>query len=172
MPAASKSNPAAKIHISLNVSNIERSVAFYEGFFGTPAHKRRPDYANFDLSSPPLKLALQEKLTPAEAISSGQGSLSAAPVSLGALNHLGIQVATREEVNAARQRLIDAGLATFDEGDTECCYARQDKVWAHDPDGNGWEVYVLLDDRLQEEDPGAHDQERECAAVCCTAELP
>src|SRR5579871_3049718 len=125
-----------KMHISLNVSNIERSVAFYEAFFGVPAHKRRPGYANFDLSAPPLKLAMQD-----HPIQAGAGALS----------HLGFQVATAEQVWATRDRLIAAGLATFDEKDTTCCYALQDKVWAHDPDGNGWEVYVLLDDMLDED---------------------
>ncbi len=126
-----------KTHISLNVKDIELSVAFYEGFFGVPAHKRRPGYANFNLVSPPLKLALQEA-PPSEGA--------------GALSHLGIQVATQEEVQEARERLISSGLATFDEGDTVCCYARQDKIWAHDPDGNGWEVYVLLDEMNDAED--------------------
>ena len=126
-----------KTHISLNVRDIERSVAFYEAFFGVAPHKRRPGYANFDLTIPPLKLALQET-----ALTEGAGTLS----------HLGIQVGTPEEVQAARERLFASGLATFDEGDTTCCYARQDKVWATDPDGNGWEVYVLLDEMRDEDD--------------------
>jgi len=153
-----------KTHISLNVSNVERSVEFYEAFFGVSAHKRRAGYANFDLADPPLKLALQEN-PPA----TGTGSL----------NHLGIQVASPEQVDAARKRLIDAGLATFDEGDTLCCYARQDKIWAHDPDGNGWEVYFLLDDMLDDDDhtdgqtaasadvPAAAGCCEDEAAVCC-----
>lgn len=127
---------AAKMHVSLNVADVERSVRFYEAFFGAQAHKRRPGYANFDLSEPPLKLALNER----------GGAASDA----GRLNHLGIQVATMEQVDGARERLVAAGLATFDEGDTTCCYARQNKVWATDPDGNAWEVYVLLDDMTDE----------------------
>ena len=146
---------ATKVHLSLNVSDLDRSVAFYEAFFGAPAHKRRPGYANFDLTEPPLKLALNRAEVAAGA---------------GALNHLGLQVATRAQVDAARERLIASGLATFDEGDTTCCYARQDKIWAHDPDGNGWEVYALLDDRLDDE---AHDHRgnplTETGAACCEA---
>ncbi len=133
-----------KMHVSLNVKDIERAVTFYEGFFGVQAHKRRPGYANFNLDSPPLKLALQEAPT-----SAGTGVLS----------HLGIQVATSTEVEAARTRLIESGLATFDEGDTVCCYARQDKIWAHDPDGNAWEVYVLLDEMNEVEDDHFQTQE-------------
>ncbi len=87
----------------------------------------------------------------------------------GSLNHLGLQVSTQGQVTAARDRLKESGLATFDEGDTVCCYARQDKVWAHEPDGNEWEVYVLLDDMMEEEDD-AHAEEAAndcCIANCC-----
>lgn len=146
-----------KMHLSLNVKNIERSVVFYEGFFGVAAHKRRPGYANFEINSPPLKLALQE-----------------APHSegAGALSHLGIQVATREEVEAARARLISSGLASFDEGDTVCCYARQDKIWAHDPDGNGWEVYALLDEMEDEEDDHFAPGGLADTGTCCAESAP
>jgi catechol 2,3-dioxygenase-like lactoylglutathione lyase family enzyme len=132
-------NAYPKTHISLNVRDIERSVAFYEAFFGATAHKRRPGYANFNLSAPPLKLALQEAETNEER-------------RFGSLSHLGVEVETREAVEAFRQRLAGSGLITFDEGDTVCCYARQDKVWVTDPDGNSWEVYVLLDEMTETED--------------------
>lgn len=122
-----------KMHVSINVRDLARSLAFYEAFFGAPPHKLRPGYANFDLTEPPLKFAINERADAAAG---------------GALNHLGFQVATGAEVEAAKVRLQRAGLATFDETDTTCCYAKQDKIWAHDPDGNAWEVYVLTDDML------------------------
>jgi catechol 2,3-dioxygenase-like lactoylglutathione lyase family enzyme len=150
-----------KMHLSLNVRDIARSVAFYEAFFGVPAHKRRPGYANFDLSAPPLKLALQEG--GAAATGAGEGSLS----------HLGIQFASEAEVDAARARLAESGVVTFDEGDTVCCYARQDKVWVHDPDGNAWEVYVLLDEMGDEEDDHFAAGGRKAGEpVCCSEEAP
>lgn len=124
-----------KIHISLRVRDLARSVAFYQAFLGAAPHKLRPGYANFDLTEPPLKLALNE--TP---ISAGTGPL----------DHLGFQVSTLAEVHRAKERLQAAGLATFDESDVTCCYAKQDKIWAHDPDGNEWEIYVLTDDREDE----------------------
>ena len=130
----------AKIHLSLNVSDLARSVAFYQVFLGVLPHKERPGYANFDVVEPPLKLALNEH-----------------PVTLdtGRLSHLGILMETSSLVQAAKERLQAAGLATFDETDTTCCYARQDKVWVHDPDGTAWEVYVITDD-LEEDDEHDH----------------
>lgn len=151
----------AKTHISLNVSNIDRSVAFYEALFGQPTHKRRPGYANFDIANPPLKLALQENAP------EGSGTPR--------LSHLGIQVGSVEEVNAQRERLETSGVVAFNEGDTVCCYARQDKVWVTDPDGNSWEVYVLLDE-MEDHDDHAFDTHGRAsvpdADSCCTASVP
>lgn len=130
-----------KLHVSLNVSDLDRSIAFYEAFLDAAPHKRRPAYANFDVDTPPLKLALN-----AYAVAPG----------IGALSHLGIVVDSAQAVEDAKQRLIRAGLATFDERDTTCCYARQDKIWVHDPDGNAWEVYHLVSDVPDE---GHHDHD-------------
>jgi catechol 2,3-dioxygenase-like lactoylglutathione lyase family enzyme len=156
---------SAKIHVSLNVRNVEAAVHFYEAFFGVPAHKRRPDYANFDLTVPPLKLALQEvpDLQAGTPVAENEPPVQ----NTGALSHLGILMNTKQEVDAVRERLITSGLATFDEGDTVCCYARQDKIWAHDPDGNGWEVYTLLDDQQEESTNRASEE-----AITCCAETP
>jgi catechol 2,3-dioxygenase-like lactoylglutathione lyase family enzyme len=148
-----------KTHISLNVSDVAASVAFYEAFLGVKAHKRRPGYANFDLESPALKLALNES-------AHGPG---------GALNHLGIVVGSTQEVDAARARLAAAGLVALDEGDTVCCHARQDKVWAQDPDGNAWEIYTILDDMQDgafEAPPTAGECCTKTEATCCGIALP
>jgi catechol 2,3-dioxygenase-like lactoylglutathione lyase family enzyme len=118
-----------KPHVSLNVSNIDASVAFYEKVFGVRAAKRCPGYAKFDLASPSLNLTMQE-----------------APRSGVNASHFGFQVATTEDVAAAWSRFKEAGLATRTEDNTTCCYALQDKVWVEDPDGNMWEVFVVKAD--------------------------
>jgi catechol 2,3-dioxygenase-like lactoylglutathione lyase family enzyme len=115
-----------KPHVSLNVSNIDQSVAFYERAFGVKATKRRPGYAKFDLQQPNLNLTMQE-----------------APRTGVNASHFGIQVACSEDVAVAWTRFKEAGLPTFTEENTECCYALQDKVWVQDPDGNAWEVFVV-----------------------------
>jgi catechol 2,3-dioxygenase-like lactoylglutathione lyase family enzyme len=118
-----------KPHVSLNVSNIEASVAFYEKVFGVPAFKRRPGYAKFDLQTPSLNLSMVE---------APRTGLNA--------SHFGIQVASSEDVAAAWARFKQAGLPTRTEENTSCCYALQDKVWVQDPDGNEWEVFVVKGD--------------------------
>ncbi len=125
----------SRIQLALSVSDLESSVAFYSTLFGVEPHKRRPGYANFAIEQPPLKLVLIE--VPADARGIGVH---------GALNHLGVEVESREEVEAGATRLREAGLAAFDEKDTTCCYALQDKVWVHDPAGTPWEIYTIKDD--------------------------
>ena len=125
----------SRMQLALNVSDLEASVAFYSTMFGVEPHKRKPGYANFAVTDPPLKLVLIE--VPADQRGTGVE---------GALNHLGVEVETPEDVEAGAARLKDAGLATFDERDTTCCYALQDKVWVHDPAGAPWEIYTVKDD--------------------------
>jgi catechol 2,3-dioxygenase-like lactoylglutathione lyase family enzyme len=139
-----------KPHVSLNVSNIEAAVTFYEGVFGVPATKRRPGYAKFDLQSPSLNLTMQE--APRTGINA---------------SHFGVQVATSEDVAAAWSRFKSAGLKTFTEENKTCCYALQDKVWVEDPDGNMWEVFVVKGDA-----PTMHDNEVKTASACCAPRMP
>jgi catechol 2,3-dioxygenase-like lactoylglutathione lyase family enzyme len=124
----------SRVQLALNVSDIESAVTFYSKLFGTEPAKRRPGYANFAISTPPLKLVLIES---ADARPSGVG---------GALNHLGIEVDSADEVRTATHRLTDTGLTPDVRTATTCCYAVQDKAWVEDPDGTPWEVYTVLAD--------------------------
>src|SRR6185503_1381286 len=134
-----------KPHVSLNVSNIDASVDFYQKVFGTAATKRRPGYAKFDLEHPALNLTMQE-----------------APRSGVNASHFGVQVASSEDVAVAWTRFKEAGLKTFTEENRSCCYALQDKVWVEDPDGNMWEVFVVKGDTAT-----MHDDPAKSAAACC-----
>lgn len=117
-----------KPHISLKATDLKQSVKFYQTLFGVAPIKYKSDYAKFDLTNPPLNLTLE---------------LSSDIRPGGTLSHLGIQVDSSTEVQAAIQRFREAGLAVFEEKDTDCCYALQDKVWVTDPVGNAWEVFVV-----------------------------
>ncbi len=118
-----------RLQLALNVRDLEAAIDFYSRMFGVPVNKRKPGYANFAIDEPPLKLVLFE--------------LPDAPERL---NHLGVEVFDDEEVGAATDRLKQAGMAHRVEDETTCCYARQNKVWASEPDGLRWEWYRVIED--------------------------
>ncbi|NMI00345.1 ArsI/CadI family heavy metal resistance metalloenzyme [Pseudonocardia acidicola] len=120
----------SRVQLALRVSDLDASIAFYRSLFGVEPAKRRPGYANFAIAEPPLKLVLIE------------GEADRPTV----LDHLGVEVATTEEVGAATTRLSELGLLTQVENDTTCCYALQDKVWVHGPGAEPWEVYTVKAD--------------------------
>lgn len=134
---------ALKAHLALNVKNVEQSTEFYKKMLGIEPSKVRQGYAKFNVENPPLNLTLNE----------------AAFKERGALSHLGIQVASTDDVLLTREKWASSELVTRDEMQTNCCYALQDKTWVHDPDGNEWEVFVVLEDNLTE-----------TAACCATAQ--
>jgi catechol 2,3-dioxygenase-like lactoylglutathione lyase family enzyme len=120
----------SRLQLALNVDDIDEAVGFYSKLFSTEPAKRRPGYANFAVTEPPLKLVLLEN--------PGQG---------GSLNHLGVEVPDVDTVNAEQARLTNEGLASIDERGTTCCYAKQDKFWVEGaPNGERWEVYTVLAD--------------------------
>src|SRR5579884_3433743 len=118
--------PALKAHLALNVRDFARSIDFYQKLFSVAPAKLRTGYAKFDLSNPPLNFTLNQMP------SSHAGDTKAA--SSPGINHLGIQVASTEDVLALRAQWIAAGLAIRDEMQTTCCYAVQEKSWVTDPD--------------------------------------
>jgi len=138
----------SRLQLALNVDDLATSVAFYSTLFGTEPAKVRPGYANFAVAEPPLKLVLIEN--------PGHG---------GSLNHLGVEVEDVDAVDAEQTRLAEAGLASVDERDTTCCYAKQDKFWvAGSPHGESWEIYTVLADSPT---PNGEAEGQEC----CTSAL-
>ena len=121
-------NDPVKFHISLNVSDLSRSVAFFRTLLGVEPAKVRSDYAKFEPDSPPLVLSLE----PASSVHAG-----------GALNHAGFRLPDAPALVAMQERLERAGVRTKREDGVECCYARQTKFWVHDPDETLWEVYTF-----------------------------
>lgn len=118
----------SRVQLALNVTDIDEAIEFYSKAFSTKPAKVKKGYANFAIDEPPLKLVL---------IENGNG---------GTLNHLGVEVGTPAEVAKISRHLVGEGLTTEEELGVECCYARQDKVWANDPDGAPWEWYTVLSD--------------------------
>lgn len=145
-----------KAHLALNVKNVEQSIEFYKKMLGIEPSKVRAGYAKFDVQNPPLNLTLNQYPFNEQ----------------GALSHLGIQVATTEDVLATKAQWEEAGLKTFDEMQTNCCYALQDKTWVHDPDGNEWEVFVVLEDNLTETSMCCVTDESEVQAEAAVSAKP
>lgn len=123
----------SRVQLALRVSDLERSIAFYRSLFGLEPAKHRPGYANFAVPEPPLKLVLIE----------------GAPDQPTVMDHLGVEVATTDEVKATTERLSELGLFTQVKNDTSCCYALQDKVWVPGPGAELWEVYTVKADAPQ-----------------------
>ena len=151
-----------KAHLAMNVTNVETSIEFYKKMFGIEPSKVRTGYAKFDVQDPPLNLTLNQN----------------AFAGKGALSHMGIQVAATEDVIALREQWAERGLKPREEMQTTCCYALQDKAWVNDPDGNEWEVFVVLEDNLAEaksEDAtccvptftSIEGKKQEAATACC-----
>jgi len=138
-----------KAHLAINVRDVGSSVEFYKKMLGIEPSKVRTGYAKFDVQNPPLNFTLNQ-----------------IPFNeRGALSHLGIQVATTDDVLALKNSWEEKGLIPREEMQTSCCYALQDKAWVNDPDGNEWEVFVVLEDNLSEEAQGAADK------TCCIPTL-
>ena len=152
----------SRLQLAINVDDLEKSIDFYRRLFDTEPAKVRTGYANFAVAEPPLKLVLIEN--------PGHG---------GSLNHLGVEVEDVDTVDAIQSRLAEDGLASVDERDTTCCYAKQDKFWVvGPPDGESWEVYTVLADSAT---PNGEADGQECctsalvdaspaqeAAACCS----
>jgi catechol 2,3-dioxygenase-like lactoylglutathione lyase family enzyme len=141
----------SRVQLALNVADLDQAIAFYSKLFDAEPAKVRPDYANFAVADPPLKLVLIEDATQAP----------------GSLNHLGVEVETTEEVTAAHARLTAADLATAVEDQVACCYAVQDKVWVDGPGGEPWEIYTVLGDA--EMAPGELRAAEPSGTACCAS---
>jgi len=133
-----------KAHLAINVRDVETSLEFYKKMLGIEPSKVRTGYAKFDVQNPPLNFTLNQVPF------SGPGALS----------HLGIQVASTDDVLATKKNWESAGLIPREEMQTTCCYALQDKAWVTDPDGNEWEVFTVIEDNLGEA--------KSSDAACCT----
>ena len=123
----------SRVHLALEVEDVARCSKFYEAFFGVAPSKVRAGYAKFEVNDPPLNFTLNQRVPGTE------------PARRGSLAHYGIEVKNIAVVTAGVERLHAAGMAPRPE-DAACCYAQQSKFWINDPEGNPWEVFVVLGD--------------------------
>ncbi|MDW3196675.1 MAG: ArsI/CadI family heavy metal resistance metalloenzyme [Cytophagales bacterium] len=134
-----------KFHLSLFVSDTDKTVNFYTRLFGTEPSKVKSDYVKFELADPALVITF----------------LQAPDKVQNHFGHLGFLVNSTEEVEARKDALKTSGIEIgLEEQEVACCYAKQDKFWVNDPDGYEWEVYHFIEDVNQNE-------EKYTAAPCC-----
>lgn len=117
-----------RFHLHVGVQDIKQSICFYTALFGQPPSKVKEDYAKWMIDDPKINFAISTR-----------------PKEVG-VDHLGIQVDDSNQVATISNRLRDAQLALYDEGETTCCYAKSNKAWVTDPAGIAWEVYHHMDD--------------------------
>ncbi|WP_127584922.1 ArsI/CadI family heavy metal resistance metalloenzyme [Paenibacillus koleovorans] len=138
-----------KMHVAINVNHLNPSLEFYKKLFNAEPTKVKENYAKFELDDPALHFSLNVRHYE----------------NRGVLNHFGFQVKNTEEVLAAKTRLQQSGLVSFDEMNTTCCYAVQDKIWVTDPEGNPWEVFYTKGDSEFE---AAEDRDSRSGSCCTT----
>ena len=148
----------SRVQLALNVADIDTAVEFYGKLFNAEPAKRRPGYANFAIAEPPLKLVLIEDKERGQGVG-------------GALNHLGVEVESTDEVAATQARLSGQDLDTLVQENTSCCYAVQDKVWVNDPDGAPWEYYTVLGDSATATNLDIADMSGSAGGCCTPSEL-
>ena len=113
-----------RFHVNLTVSDLKRSVDFYNTLFATEPSVEKDDYAKWMLEDPRINFSITES-----AKASG-------------VNHIGLQADTVDELKEIQDRLYDAEQKTFEQPAAECCYAKSTKTWVHDPDEVAWETFV------------------------------
>jgi len=143
-------NNFPRMHVSLYVSDIKRTIEFYNNFFGQEPDKVKPQYAKYILEKPSLIISFVEN---PDRVQQNFG-------------HLGFQVETKDELEQKLAEAKKKNLVSKEETGTACCYAVQDKFWANDPDGVQWEVYYFHSD-AEFNDPHYSDED---TANCCMPE--
>lgn len=135
-----------RFHVHVHVNDLAKNIAFYSAMFNQPPARTEADYAKWMLQDPPVNFAISTRGTAA------------------GLDHFGIQVDSKEQLNEIRGHAAQAGVAILDEGETTCCYARSDKYWVTDPQGIAWEQFQTLDTI-----PVFSMPKEKTAGMCCAA---
>jgi len=141
-----------RLHLHVNVADLDRSIGFYATLFGAPPTVVKTDYAKWMLDDPRVNFAISQRERAA------------------GVDHLGIQVDSSAELQELAGRLKAAGAETFDQEATTCCYARSDKSWVSDPVGVRWETFFTFGDSTTYGENPSAAAEDPAIAGCCGAE--
>jgi catechol 2,3-dioxygenase-like lactoylglutathione lyase family enzyme len=139
-----------RFHVHVNVTDLDRSIAFYSQLFGATPAVIKPDYAKWMLDDPRVNFAISRRERAA------------------GVDHLGIQSDDAAGLEAIGARLKAADAVSLAEVGTTCCYAHSDKYWAEDPQGLRWETFHTHGDATTYYAPAAEpDQASGEAGACC-----
>lgn len=139
-----------RLHVHVAVKDLDASIRFYSQLFAAEPAVRKPDYAKWMLEDPRVNFAISHR--------------GASP----GVQHLGIQVEDRKELEEVYGRLQRAGRLVIEEGETTCCYAQSEKSWIDDPQGIQWETFLTTgESSVYGTDEIRPKQEKETAAACC-----
>ncbi len=146
-----------RLHVHVSVSDLAQSIRFYSELFGTTPNMRKADYARWMLEDPRVNFSISQR--------------GATP----GVEHLGIQVEGRGELEEVYARLRRAERPVLEVGATTCCYAKSEKSWIADPQGVQWETFLTSGESAVY----GHDSVRAdpikaakppcCAPSCCTS---
>jgi predicted enzyme related to lactoylglutathione lyase len=138
-----------RFHVHVAVQDLAASIRFYSSVFGTEPSVVKPDYAKWMLEDPRVNFAISRRCAAV------------------GVNHLGIQVDSSDELAALREQIAGGDIQARDEVGANCCYAKSDKYWVHDPQGVAWETFHTL-----ESIPVFGENTAERPGVCCVPEAP
>lgn len=113
-----------RLHVHVSVEDLDASIRFYSHLFAAEPGVLKPDYAKWMLDDPRVNFAISAR--------GGNGGIE----------HLGIQVESRTELDEVYARLQRAERPVLEEGPTTCCYANSEKSWIEDPQGVKWETFL------------------------------
>ena len=115
-----------RMHVHVAVADLKQSIGFYSALFAAEPSVVKPDYAKWMLDDPRVNFAI-----------SSRGRRPG-------LDHLGIQVEDKEELNEVYARLHKTDAVITEQGQTACCYAKSEKSWIDDPAGISWETFLTI----------------------------
>ncbi len=144
-----------RMHVHVAVADLQHSIGFYSALFATQPSVVKTDYAKWMLDDPRVNFAISTR---------GREP---------GLDHLGIQVEDKAELQEVYARLRQAGGTVIEQGDTACCYAKSEKSWIDDPAGISWETFRTTGEST---DYGDGTGERAARVAheqsCCAPQMP
>ena len=135
-----------RLHVSIAVRDLEKSVRFYSALFGIEPTILKTDYAKWMLADPRANISISSR-------DKHKG-----------IDHLGIQVDDDAELATLIQRLARAGQSVHEQKATTCCYAKSNKAWVHDPEGVAWETFYTFGESMTYSGQAADGSK---SSTCC-----